>query len=138
MSKELTNDLITLIFNTSQVLREKARASNKAKNGSFLHIQTLHYIKGHEGILMREVAGYLHITPPSATSLINWLVKKDLVKRIVDVADRRTVKLVVTPSGVKLLKESFKKMSSIVEKEINKLNEKEKENFIIILKKISQ
>jgi len=138
MSKELTDDLITLIFNTSQILREKARASNKANNGSFLHIQTLHYIKGHEGILMRDVSGYLHITPPSATSLINWLVKKDLVKRIVDATDRRTIKLLVTPSGIELLKESFKKMSSIVEKEINKLSEKEKENFIIILKKISQ
>jgi len=138
MSKELTNDLITLIFNTSQILKEKARANNKAKDCSFLHIHTLHYIKGHEGTAMRDVADYLHIAPPSATSLINSLVKKDLVKRIIDIVDRRTVKLRITPSGAELLKDSFKKMSVIIEKGINKLSEKEKENFIIILNKIAQ
>jgi DNA-binding MarR family transcriptional regulator len=136
MSKKLTNDLLTLIFNIGQALKEKARTNNK--DYSFLHLHTLHYIKEREGILMREVANYLHITPPSATSLVNSLVKEGLVKRIVDVGDRRTVQLRVTAAGTELLKNSFKKTADMMKKSLNKLSDKEKSNFIIILKKIFQ
>ena len=87
---------------------------------------------------MREVADFLHITPPSTTSLVNALVKDSLVKRIIDEHDRRTVKLHITPAGINLLKNRFKMMVAAVEKSVNSLSEREKKNFIVILNKIAK
>ena len=96
MTNKLTDDLISLIFNTGQILKEKVRAKSNFKDCSFLHVQTIHYIKDHDQISMKEVADFLHITPPSATSLINSLVQDKLVERIINKNDRRTIKLIVT------------------------------------------
>jgi len=133
---KLTNDLVSLIFNAGQILKEKAREKNNLKNCSFLHMQTLHYIKNKNNVAMREVADFLHITPPSTTSLVNALVKDSLVKRIIDEHDRRTIKLQITPAGINLLKNRFKVMVVEVEKGVNSLSENEKKNFIVILNKI--
>ena len=138
MSKQLTNDLVSLIFNAGQILKEKAREKTNFKDCSFMHIQTLHYIKDRNGAAMSDVAYYLHITPPSATSLVNSLVNKSLVKRTVDNEDRRAVKLQITKAGSDLLKNNLKKIASVIEAGIDTLSENEKKNFIIILKKISQ
>jgi len=138
MSNRLTDDLISLIFDTGQILREKAREKANFKDCSFLHMQTLHYIKDRTETTMKDLANYLHITPPSATSLVNPLVAKGFVKRIIDAADRRTTKLRITSAGQKLLKNNFKRVAAIMEKGVNKLSAREKNNFIAILNKISR
>lgn len=138
MSNKLTNDLISLIFNFGQILKEKAREKSKFKNCSFLHMHTLHFLKERGIMTMKEMADYLHITPPSATSLVNSLVKDGLIKRAFDKVDRRTIRLKITNAGDELLKNKFKIMVAMLEKGANKLNEQEKKNFIHILNKISQ
>jgi len=137
MSNQLTNELIALIFNKGQILREKARVKTHLQECSFLHMQTLIFIKDQGQAAMKDLAGYLHITPPSATSLINSLVNRGFVERTPDERDRRTIKLQVSPAGLSLLKNSFKGLTTIVEEKINKLNEQEKKAFINILNKIS-
>jgi len=138
MANNLTDDLIALIFNIGQSLREKAHADKEAGDCSFLHMYALHYIKDKDGATMRDVSDLLHITPPSATSLMNTLVNKGFIKRMSDENDRRSVKLQITPGGIELLKKSFKKKSAIIEQNINKLSEVEKKSFIDILNKLSK
>ena len=133
MSDKLTGDLISLIFNTGQVLREK----NKEKTCSFLHMQTLRYIKEQKEVAMKELANYLHITPPSATSLVNSLAAEGLVERIEDEADRRAVQLKITAAGQELLTNNFQKAARTMEEYLNRLTEEEKKNFITILNKFS-
>ena len=137
-SQQLTSDLIAVIFNVGQMLREKVKEKTSSQDCSFLHVQTLHYIKDRKETAMKNMAHYLHITPPSATSLVNLLVKQGAVKRIADKNDRRTIKLQITGEGINLLKNNFKKAATIMEKSLEKLSIKEKKNFITILKKISQ
>lgn len=137
MSKTLTDDLISLIFNTGQVLREKARSNDHLNDCSFVHLRTLLYIKEQKEISMRDLAHFLHITPPSTTSLINSLVRKGFVKRTSSKDDRRSITLQITNSGLELLKNNLKRAASIIEVALNKLSKKEKMLFISILKKIS-
>jgi MarR family transcriptional regulator, lower aerobic nicotinate degradation pathway regulator len=138
MSNQLTDDLISLIFNTGQILREKVSEKIGFKDCSFLHAQTLHFIKDKDKTTMKDVAGYLRITPPSATSLINSLVEKGLLIRTSDKDDRRTIKLEITKEGTELMKNNFKRVTGIIEKSISRLSEKEKKGFINILNKISE
>jgi len=137
MPNKLTNEVVSLIFNISQILREKARTRANSKDCSFLHMQTLHFIKEGKSTTMKELAAYLHITPPSATSLINSLVHRGLVERIFDKHDRRTIKLHISKIGAASLKKNLKGMAMLMGEEINKLTDNEKKAFIAILSKIA-
>ena len=138
MPNQLTGELIALIFSTSQILREKVRGSVKAAQCSFPHFQVLHYIEGREETAMKDIAGYLHITPPSATSLVNHLVDRGLLARVPSQLDRRSISLRLTAAGAKLMQEKQKRAVSLVEKAIDRLTPAEKKSFIKILRKISQ
>ena len=52
---------------------------------------------------MREVAAFLRTGMPSATSMIDRLVKKGLVRRVEDTTDRRVVACELTGEGVEAL-----------------------------------
>lgn len=138
MADKTTQDLICSIFNAGQILRERARSESNLTDCSFLHMHTLHYVKENELANMKEIANFLHITPPSATSLVNSLVKRGFILRSGHEADRRTIKLQITKAGEDLLITSFKRMMSRVEDDINKLSELEKKTFLSILNKISK
>jgi len=138
MTSRVTKDLICAIFNAEQVLREKARVESNLTDCSFLHLHTLHYVAETGPVKMKEIANFLHITPPSATSVINSLVKRRFIVRVGDEVDRRTIKLQITKIGGELLKNSFARMMRMVENNINKLSESEKKIFLSILNKISK
>jgi len=138
MSKKLTDDLMALIFNSGQIMREEIRKVSDFADCSLAHMHTLHYIKDRGTATMKDLADSLHITPPSTTSLVNSLVNKGFVERATDKLDRRTIRLKITGAGLELLKRGSKRITNIIAKSIDKLNEQEKKNFIVILKKMSQ
>jgi len=137
MKSTVTKTLICSIFNAGQILRERARAESNLTDYSFLHMHTLHYLEESGSVNMKEVANFLHITPPSATSLINSLVTRGFVVRVGNESDRRTIKLQITAAGRTLLKNSFKRIMTDVEKHVARLSEAEQQAFIAILNKIS-
>ena len=86
---------------------------------------------------MKQVADFFFITPPSATSLIDSLVKSKMLKRLPDKNDRRVIHLILTPKGEKTLKKNFAQMTAQIKKVFTCLNEKERKQLISIYKKIS-
>jgi DNA-binding MarR family transcriptional regulator len=50
------------------------------------------------------LAGRLAVSPPSVTAVVDGLVARGLVERHADSADRRRLTLVLTPAGLKLLR----------------------------------
>lgn len=85
---------------------------------------------------MKEVADYLGITPPSATSLIDGLVESNLLKRNFDKNDRRVVRLTVTAHGKQTIKRGLNIMTSQMKKVLACLTEKEQKQLILIYKKV--
>ena len=59
----------------------------------------LHLLDSSARVKMRDIAGELNITFPSATSLVNRLYGMGLVKRKADAMDRRVVYIELTPKG---------------------------------------
>jgi DNA-binding MarR family transcriptional regulator len=74
---------------------------------SVLQIQTLIFINQSQKVSMGDIAGYFGIELSSATSLINKLSKKKLIKRDEDQQDRRLVMIVLTNEGKKLLERAI-------------------------------
>lgn len=52
---------------------------------------------------MSDISGYLGSGMPAATSMIDRLVKKRLVRRIEDASDRRVVSCLLTAAGVEVV-----------------------------------
>ncbi|NIA09602.1 MAG: MarR family transcriptional regulator [Nitrospiraceae bacterium] len=85
---------------------------------------------------MAEIANFLSIKPPSATFLINKLIKLRLVKRIRIASDRRKTKISLTSEGKKIIEKEIKNSSGNLKKIFSCLDQKEQRELIKILTKI--
>jgi len=132
-------EIISLFFTTSRLIyKESEKDKDRPGFFSFLQLEVLGYIKENEKLSMKRIASFLSITPPSATSLINKLVKAGVLKRFFDEKDRRTVLLSLTPKGEVVLNREFKKVSAEMQKTLIKLNSKEQKNLIEIFQKLQE
>jgi DNA-binding MarR family transcriptional regulator len=109
---------------------------NKGKNCSFLHLISLKYIHENKP-LMKDLADFLGIAPPSATSLVNTLAKSELVIREADKGDRRNVRIVISKKGEKFLEAHKKSMAEKMRENLSKLSEVEQKQLEKILEKIN-
>lgn len=127
-----------MIFTTSRLIRERTRDQGKIDPFSYLQLETLRYVIEKGNPLMKDVASYLCITPPSATSLVRGLVKSKQLERVYDKEDRRLVRLMITTKGKKILDAGFKKKIKQMKEMLSNLSEKEVGDFIKILEKLSR
>jgi DNA-binding MarR family transcriptional regulator len=128
-------ELASLIFMIGRLMRDGAR-TKKPRTCSVLHFQTLQYVKERRRPLMRDVAGYLLITPPAATLLIETLVKEKLLKRIIDRNDRRAVRVLITKKGNALLAHCMKGVTQKLVAVFSVLSEKERRELVVLLEKV--
>jgi len=133
------NHIISLIFKASRLIHEQLRKEKKYPDlFSGLRLEALRYIAEKKNPLMKEVADYFCITPPSATSLINPLVKSGALRRVYDKDDRRVVRLFITSKGRKELKRGLSEVDDNMRKILTQLNTDEQKNLIKILEKLSK
>ena len=85
---------------------------------------------------MKDIAKFLGITPPSATSLVNHLLKSGLVRRQADVTDRRLIRVVLTKKGEKLLLSRRTDIEGRFRSRLEKLAVIDQKRFADILEKI--
>lgn len=110
---------------------------NEAKDSklSLSHFEILMHLAHKGEVTMKDIATWLNITPPSASTLIDVLVKKNLVTRVQSDNDRRTVHVTIKKEAYKLINEIHKKKMSIFKKILTKLSEEDKKDLVRILNK---
>ncbi len=101
-----------------------------------LQIHALNYIKKKNHPSMKELADFLFITPPSATSLIDSMVSERLIVREIDPDDRRAIHLKITAKGKKICDCGFKQMTKHMREILGCLDESEREEMLKAYKKI--
>ena len=136
--KESADELVSLLLGVIRSLHShlNKKHSLDLSKISPLKIQTLGFIKKSGSPPMKDVADFLAITPPSATSLIEGMASDKLIIRKPSSSDRRTVHLQITPKGEKVLSEGFKEMTAHMKEVFTCLTEKEKKQLILIYTKI--
>jgi DNA-binding MarR family transcriptional regulator len=136
MNKISNNSLISLIFNANRLIREGMGKHGNVDPFSLAQFKVLTLVFEKGSPTMKEIADSLYITSPSATSIINHLVTEKELQRVFDKEDRRIVRLTLTAKGKKTLiirrKEAAERMNKIIEP----LNEKEKNQLASIFTKI--
>jgi len=134
-----TQEVISMILGIGRAIRKQVEeASRRGRRLSIIQIETLRIIRGHRGILMKDLAGQLYISPPSATSLVDELVKKRLAARSYDKKDRRLILISLTPKGKKGLEKSLKGKMEWIQNKIKLLTSKEQQNLLRILEKLAE
>jgi DNA-binding MarR family transcriptional regulator len=82
------------------------RAQMRAHRGAGLSVpqlRSLLFVNRHAGADLGSLAEHLGLTPPSASKLVEELVQRRLLERSTSTADRRRLRLSVSPAGRRLL-----------------------------------
>jgi DNA-binding MarR family transcriptional regulator len=82
------------------------RAQMRAHRGAGLSVPQLRgllFVNRNEGAALGSLAEHLGLTPPSASKLVEELVKRGLLERSTCAEDRRRLRLGVSPAGRRLL-----------------------------------
>ncbi len=135
------NSIISLIFSVSRNLRQKSQAKGKGNDQqrlSLVQLETLKFIDEHKHPLMKEVAEYLFIAPPSLTTLIDGLEKRGFVRRGASTNDRRAVFICLTRTGKTILQHSLRKKTEKMQYVFSTLSDAEQKTLIKILEKLSE
>lgn len=132
LEQELEDSI--LAFN-HKVMDEMRKEALKLKFTAS-ELEAIRYIAERESPTMKDIAEYLGITPPSVTSIVDALIKKQLVKRELSKSDRRSVKIILAPKAWKLFS-TFKDKRLIVLKNLfAKLKSEDKKELIRIISKL--
>lgn len=126
----------TLFFMVRGTVRQCLAQGKRLDPSAWLHIETMVFIAGRDGPSMREIAEYLSITAPSATSLIGNLANEGLVRRSADVRDRRAHRITLTPKGKRRLAAALKRGKAVFDRLFSSLSPAELDAFIRALERI--
>jgi len=135
MKKDKKQDIDESLMAFRHKMTDLFQKEAKRSGYSLAHFDILMYIAERGSVTMKSIANWLNITPPSASSLIDKLVAKRLVKRIQSDSDRRTIEITIGGEGHKLFKTLHEKKMAIFRKMYSKLSGKEKEDLVRILNK---
>lgn len=135
MSK--TDELVEKIYQFGRLLRESI-GKHGFDNSTIMQCRVLSYVEDHGTPTMKMLAGYFGITQASATSLVDRLVKKGLLERVLDGADRRVVHVRVSKKGAQFRKEKYGMFSRGTRELIESLSASEQEKFSMIIEKITK
>ncbi len=134
---DTTTKIIDSIFTFSRMLKEKMGAKSDIANLSMVQLQTLSFLSKNPKSAMRDIADFLHIELPSATNLIEKLVKLQFVERRLDAKDKRWVRISLTAKGKGLLVKAKKDRAKNMGKLLSRLSEEEKTTLLSVLQKLT-
>ena len=75
------------------------RMSSADKGGGFGRAGVLRVLGKHEGISQRELAEFLHLSPPTVTTMLQKMEQDGLIERWGDEADQRVTRIRLTEQG---------------------------------------
>ena len=129
-------DLEELAFQIFRLIKRKMTIATGFGSLSILQIHTLVFLKENSGANMSDIASFLQIELPSATSLMSKLVDLDLVQRLLDKKDRRVIRIELTENGAKLLSQTVKIRSSRIKQLLSYLSNKQKQDLMTTMQTI--
>lgn len=138
MINDNTIELIEeMLFKISRQMKEEMSYTKDLTYLSTLQIQALVFIKRNKKVSMGDIAEYFCVELPSATSLLNKLFNRKLIKRCENQQDRRLVMITLTSAGETLLKQARYEQRKKLGKILSHLSKKEKIDLLAILETLN-
>lgn len=125
--------LVDVMFTWGRIMRQKMHEWQPdlpfVQFGALTHIADKHPT-------MTEVAAYLKVAAPAATTIVEELVKRGFISRVHDERDRRVVRLEPTKRGKALLVKSAALKAKFMQENLKELSSAEREKLTAIISKI--
>jgi DNA-binding MarR family transcriptional regulator len=128
-------ELFPLMFKMGRLLKHQFSVDGYGPS-SYVQLETLRYVAEAGEPDMRDIAEYLRIAAPSATALVDSLVKDGLLTRAADLVDRRRVRLAVSTKGAKLIRETDSRRADAFARVVKPLSPKDRTEFARIMRLI--
>lgn len=126
--------LSDLLFIFRRNILESIKKEGFKHDLTFSQVEVLCFVGPNGKETMKSIAGYLKITPPSATEIVGEMEKKGLVKRKSDKNDRRIVFIVLSDMAKKLSASLIRRKETISKKIVSKLNKEDRKNLERIIR----
>jgi DNA-binding MarR family transcriptional regulator len=130
-------ETISVIFQAIRFFKQQEAPHGKGML-SHVRFETLSFVSEANRPSMKDLAKYFRIEAPSATSLVEHLVKAKQLARVPDLKDRRQVHLVLTSRGRRDLKRSMVAKRAQWRLLLKKLSSIERIQFTNTFKKLSR
>ncbi len=128
-----TGEVVKLWMQTAKLLGKRVFLSTGKATINPQQQFALLIIGDRDGITMNELARELGITGPSATSLVNRLVRMKWVSRIADPNNRRLVRLKMAQPGRQIMETVLKERAKAMHEVLSMLPSRDRSDFARIL-----
>ncbi len=91
-----------------------------------------------DGLTFKEIGKQTLITKGTLTGVIDRMERKNLLKRVNKIDDRRCTNVTLTAKGVRLFSQVFPRQIKYIKQRFDQLNPNDKEQALVYLKKIRQ
>ena len=125
MKDSVFSELASLFFSTKQIMKKQMPRDGHADPNAWLHFETMRFIGESNEPSMQDIANFLRIKAPSATSLIAHLVDAGLLVRKTAQGDKRIVRIGLTPRGSREVADYKARSVVTMRKTFSKLDERE-------------
>ncbi len=132
-SKDTTGEIATLWMKTGKLLHKRIFCFQNRPPINPQQIFAMFILSEHDRMTMKELAVHLGITSPSATSLVNRLVRIKWVIRMTDPLNRKLVRLRMAPAGKTAIQATMKMQSKAMKDVLLLLNPKDRTDFARVL-----
>jgi DNA-binding MarR family transcriptional regulator len=103
---------------------------------SLTQCELLRLVSERNGTHMRDVAQHFHITAPSATALVDEMVRGGYLSRSMSERDRRQINVALTSEGRHMLNASEVTRATVLQELLAPLTEHDRTNLNRILEKV--
>ena len=138
MTLNENQNLFESIFKLTRVLKTREPYGVKNSDLTILQVHALIFISKNQPIPMHEIAESFQITKPTATSLIDILMKLGYVSRVEDKKDRRVTRIKLSKRGNDFLKTHMSKTSLKINKILNYLTPRDRKDLKRIIDTINK
>jgi DNA-binding MarR family transcriptional regulator len=128
------SELTSLFFTTRQIIKAQLPKNGNSDPNTWLRFETLRFIAQAMNPTMQDVAVFLSVKAPSATSLIAHLAKDGLIERKGEKDDKRIVRISLTARGKREVKNYTRRCQSAMDKAFSKLDSREISELVAILR----
>jgi DNA-binding MarR family transcriptional regulator len=133
IDKELNDQILELMFSVGRLMKGEMKFSSHTANLSLLQIQILMFVQKQDEVQMKDLASNFTITLPTATSLVDNLIKLGLVLRTRGAEDRRVVTIKLSAKGKKLFAKIARERTEKMNTMLSYISHKERRDLFKVL-----
>jgi DNA-binding MarR family transcriptional regulator len=95
----------------------------------------LNYLRGREGAIQQQIGSAMGIDPSTMVSLVDQLERAGLAKRRPQPQDRRAREVLITPKGLRTLKQARELAEEVEDDVLQGLSAAERRKLVVLLRK---